>query len=401
MAKINEITEQKIKDAASIMDVMQYDLGVQLHRSGAEYVGLCPFHEDRHLGSFKVSESKNIATCFSCGKTWNPIDALMEGLHMDYPTALRHLAARYGIYVDDQPAPKVVPAKPRDKAVVVKDLPMIYWKGEVIKPSLGHDEQNPLLQYLFALPLAPEHKERLMYAIHYLYFVGTATKAPNKGWTIWWQIDNQWRVRTGKLMMYNPDGHRNKTNPSPWHPNDTERPYTFDFIHAIFRRNKRYDPDKYKAYLCLFGLHLMVAYPDAEVCLVESEKSAVICSAFCDPSKRIWMATGGMNFFKPSMLTPLIEAKRYIVIYPDIDGWDKWKAIKEQIGYERMSLSNQVRKYWQPVDGEKADMADIMLRMVCAPQDTELDIIQRRLGYPANWESVKGFIQKLDLKLID
>ena len=54
MAKIDPIIEQKIKDAASIMDVVTYDLGVQLHRSGAEYTGLCPFHADKHLGSFKV-----------------------------------------------------------------------------------------------------------------------------------------------------------------------------------------------------------------------------------------------------------------------------------------------------------------------------------------------------------
>ena len=388
MAKINEITEQKIKDAASIMDVMQYDLGVQLHRSGAEYVGLCPFHEDRHLGSFKVSESKNIATCFSCGKTWNPIDALMDGLHMDYPTALRHLAARYGIYIDNQPAPNVIPAKPR---AARPELPMVYWQAKnVIQPTLNHDGENPLLQYLHALPLTAEHKARLMMSIREMYFVGTSTKGETKGWSIWWQIDEKLRVRTGKLMAYKEDGHRNK-----------ELRYSFNWVHSLLKKAGKWSEDKAQVKTCLFGLHLINVFPDAEVCIVESEKSAVICSAFCDPTKRLWMATAGKSALTREKLQPLIDAKRYIVLYPDYDGYEEWTAAAKRIQYDRISVSNQVRKYWQPVDGEKADMADIMLRMVCAPQETELDIIQRRLGYPANWESVKGFIQKLDLKLTD
>lgn len=388
MAKINEIIEQKIKDAASIMDVMQYDLGVQLHRSGAEYVGLCPFHEDRHLGSFKVSESKNIATCFSCGKTWKPIDALMEGLHMDYPTALRHLAARYNIFIDSRPAPKVAPAKPR---AARPELPMVYWQAKnVIQPTLNHDSENPLLQYLYALPLTAERKARLMMSIREMYFVGTSTKGETKGWTIWWQIDEHLCVRTGKLMAYKADGHRNK-----------ELRYSFNWIHVLLKKAGQWSDDKAQVKTCLFGLHLINVFPEAEVCIVESEKSAVICSAFCEPSKRLWMATAGKSALTREKLQPLIDAKRYIVLYPDYDGYEEWTAAANRIQYDRILVSNQVRKYWQPVDGEKADMADIMLRMVCAPQETELEIIQRRLGSPANWDSVKGFIQKLDLKLID
>ena len=52
----------------------------------------------------------------------------------------------------------------------------------------------------------------------------------------------------------------------------------------------------------MFGLHLAKVFADAEVCLVESEKTAVICSAFCDPNKKIWMACGGLQFFKPEMI---------------------------------------------------------------------------------------------------
>ena len=385
MAKIDPIIEQKIKDAASIMDVVTYDLGVQLHRCGSEYEGLCPFHNDKHLGSFKVSESKNIATCFSCGKTWNPIDALMEGLHMDYPTALRHLAARYNIWIDDTPAPKVQPAKPRTPA---PELPMIYWSARsVIQPTLNHIDQNPLLKYLLELPLEPMYRQRLEDSIR-MYLVGTSTKGDTAGWTIWWQIDEQMRVRTGKLMAYKADGHRDK-----------ERKYSFNFVHSLLAKAGQWSPDKNRVVTCLFGLHLMNECPKAEVCIVESEKSALICSAFCDPRERLWMATAGKSQLTREKLRPLIEAHRYIVLYPDYDGYEEWEAAVKRIGYDRISISNQVRKYHIEADGPKADIADIMLRMVCAPAETEKDKVARRLGLDACPPTLSKMMDKLDLHI--
>ena len=107
MPKIDEHIAQRIKDSANIMDVMS-DLGVTLHKSGTEYVGLCPFHNGTKFGNFKVNPRKNIATCFGdCCKTWGPIDAVMEGMGLTYPEALRHLAASYNIYIDDEPKPQV------------------------------------------------------------------------------------------------------------------------------------------------------------------------------------------------------------------------------------------------------------------------------------------------------
>lgn len=386
MAKIKEDIEQKIKDAANIVDVLTDDLGVELHRSGAEYTALCPFHNDRHLGSFKVSERKNIATCFSCGKTWNPIDALMEGAHMDYPTALRHLAARYHIWIDDEPVPTVKPAAPRKPIV---QMPMIYWQPrDLVKPYLGNEDNNPLLRYLYALPLSEEDKARLLLAVRNMYFVGTSTKGETAGWTIWWQIDDQMRVRTGKLMAYKEDGHRNK-----------DLRYSFNFVHAMLAKAGQWDSNAYEYKGCLFGLHLVDAFKEAEICIVESEKSALICQAFCDPTKRLWMATAGKSALKRERLQPLIDRNRYIVLYPDYDGHDEWVAAAKRIDYPRLSVSEQVRKYHIPADGDKADMADIMLRLVCAPQETEAEKACRLLGLSEIHEGVATLIDKLDLTI--
>ena len=100
--RIDKATEDKIKEAASIVDVVgDY---VQLKRAGAEYTGRCPFHADRHTGSFMVSPKKNIATCFPCDETWNPVDFVMKMENLDYPDALRWLAKKYHIEIKERDA---------------------------------------------------------------------------------------------------------------------------------------------------------------------------------------------------------------------------------------------------------------------------------------------------------
>lgn len=96
---IDRITTDKIKEAAQIVDVVS-DF-VTLKKSGANYKGLCPFHDDR-TPSFMVSPAKNYCKCFACGKGGNPIGFIMEHEQMSYPDALRYLARKYGIQVEER-----------------------------------------------------------------------------------------------------------------------------------------------------------------------------------------------------------------------------------------------------------------------------------------------------------
>ena len=96
---IDRITTDKIKEAAQIVDVVS-DF-VTLKKSGANYKGLCPFHDDR-TPSFIVSPAKNYCKCFACGKGGNPIGFIMEHEQMSYPDALRYLAKKYGIQVEEK-----------------------------------------------------------------------------------------------------------------------------------------------------------------------------------------------------------------------------------------------------------------------------------------------------------
>ena len=91
---IDQLTIERILDAAGIVDVVSQF--VTLRKRGVNYVGLCPFHNEK-TPSFYVSPSKGICKCFSCGKGGNAIHFLMEHEQMSFQDAAGWLADKYGI----------------------------------------------------------------------------------------------------------------------------------------------------------------------------------------------------------------------------------------------------------------------------------------------------------------
>lgn len=95
---IDQATVEQIRNAANIVDVVaDY---VSLHRSGANYKGLCPFHNER-TPSFIVSPAKNYCHCFGCGKGGDPIGFLKELNNYTYREALVHLANKFHIEIKE------------------------------------------------------------------------------------------------------------------------------------------------------------------------------------------------------------------------------------------------------------------------------------------------------------
>lgn len=79
---------------------------VNLKKRGANYVGLCPFHNEK-TPSFSVSAAKGIYKCFGCGKAGNAVNFVMEHEHYSYPEALKYLAGKYNIEVEEEePSPE-------------------------------------------------------------------------------------------------------------------------------------------------------------------------------------------------------------------------------------------------------------------------------------------------------
>ena len=96
---IDRTTVDRIFDAARIVDVVGEF--VTLKRRGVNYTGCCPFHNER-TPSFTVSPAKNIYKCFGCGKAGNSVNFIMDHEHLSYPDALRYLAKKYSIPIEEK-----------------------------------------------------------------------------------------------------------------------------------------------------------------------------------------------------------------------------------------------------------------------------------------------------------
>lgn len=338
---IDTWTIQRVRDAANIVDVMQ-ELGFNLQRSGKEYKCLCPFHADRHIGSFKVSPAKNIYHCFSCQAHGDAVQFLIDYENLNFLDAIRWLGRKYGIEVEGAENFKSVrPSAPHQPP---PPLPMLTIDKEKVKMTRKTIRRNNLLLWLASLPWDAAQRARIK-EMYWLYYVGNWSD----GRVVWWQVDEQYQVRTGKLMKYKDDGHRDKDDHPGW-------------VHNY--KNICANVDDYTVKKTLFGMHLTKRFPTASIHIVESEKTALIMAiAYGCPWDKLWVASGGKTCLNPEVLEPLIKENRRIMIYPDKDGVEEWKAIAKGIGYDNLQVNaDYLTRYWKEEDGDHADLGDLMVR---------------------------------------
>lgn len=138
MRKIDRETVVKIIDAADIVDVVS-DF-VSLKRRGANYIGLCPFHNER-TPSFSVSKSKGICKCFSCGKGGSPVNFLMELEQMSYNDALRYLAKKYHIEIKEHEMTEAEreAATERESMLAVNEFALQHFENNINNTDDGRD----------------------------------------------------------------------------------------------------------------------------------------------------------------------------------------------------------------------------------------------------------------------
>ena len=139
MAKrIDRETVQRIIDAADIVEVVS-DF-VTLKRRGANYIGLCPFHNER-TPSFSVSKAKGICKCFSCGKGGSPVNFIMEIEQLTYYEALRYLARKYGIEIQEREltAEEQEAETARESMLAVNEFAMNHFARNLTETQAGRD----------------------------------------------------------------------------------------------------------------------------------------------------------------------------------------------------------------------------------------------------------------------
>ena len=167
---------------------------------------------------------------------------------------------------------------------------------------------------------------------------------------IFLQIDQDNQCRTGKIMQYNPaTGHRIK---------DPNKPGRINWLHSILKRRKQLPPD-WQLTQCLFGEHLLPQHPDKTIALVESEKTAIICSAMMP--QYLWLATGGKSGLTSERLSSLKGRK--IIVFPDIDAFKDWQQKIFTFPHLDIRISRLLEDNATPADrAAHIDLADWILK---------------------------------------
>ena len=361
MPKIPDEVVKRVIDLAKIEDVVSEF--VDLRRAGVNLTGLCPFHDDQRDGNFivrpsTVSEQRggNTYKCFVCEKKGGPVKFLMEHERLSFPDAIRWLGKKYNEPVDDVPL-NYTPPPPRPKPAPLPplEIPRPYVKRTI---EIGGD-QTLFIYWLKHLPWDDEQLARLQQTL-WMYCVG--------GWkdgrVVFWMIDHNGVPRSAKMMKYMSDGHRDKEHHPGWIYNQPGR-YDTDGKYKPGPKDLL-DPDHHTILKPLFGCHLLNRYPKAVINIVESEKTAIVMANYYGNfDNQIWLACGGLKFLQLDSLQPLIDQGRTIWLWPDKDGRDDWQKVCDKLGYDKCRVyTHFFDTCWREEDGDKADVADIAIRMM-------------------------------------
>ena len=135
---IDRATVEKIKEAANIVEVVSEF--VTLRRSGANYKGLCPFHNEK-TPSFYVSPARGTCHCFGCGKGGSPVTFIMEHEQMTYPEALRWLANKYHIEIHERELTdhEREEQSQRESMFIINEWTATYFENLLHSPANGDD----------------------------------------------------------------------------------------------------------------------------------------------------------------------------------------------------------------------------------------------------------------------
>ena len=207
---------------------------------------------------------------------------------------------------------------------------------EFVKKTVSERYVDTLRSYLIEV-----FGFEVMADVYARYLVG----AVSDGRTVFWKIDQQGRVRNGKLMRYGLDGHRDKATPN-----------SILAVPAILKSQKKI-PEDQKFDDVLFGEHLLADHRDKPVGLVESEKTALVLTAAMPGF--VWIATGGATQNIERARTLLAGCN--VTVFPDADAEEQWrKYFASEPGWKFDIICSQVAKE-RGTGWEKCDLADIII----------------------------------------
>jgi len=219
----------------------------------------------------------------------------------------------------------------RSQNVVVQKPPSYIDTG-IFSSSLNRYDENNLIKYLISIFNAN--------TVNYLinkYKIGTSKRYGGNS-TVFWQIDIENRIRTGKLIKYNENGHRIKGK-NNW-------------VHSVLNL------ENFILKQCFFGEHILNHCSTRKVGIVESEKTAIILQAKIPDL--IWLASGGADGINYEKVKPLVG--RDVILFPDASEgskiFKKWQQKAEQFGFKISDYLEQYTTESQKLNG--VDIADFI-----------------------------------------
>ncbi len=273
-------------------------------------------------------------------------------------------------FFKDNPDTLVDKSSWKSQPKVILPKPIDYIDNGIMRRSLADYKRNPLFTFLSGV-LGEKETSR----IFHLYRVGTSKKWG--GSTVFWQIDKQGKVRTGKIMLYDPTtGHRVKV----------PRSYV-SWVHTELGLKH------FTMKQCLFGEHLLADHPDKAVAIVESEKSALIATHFMP--EFVWLATGGIHgCFKADTVSVL--KGRAVILCPDLGAKDVWQekvhllsSICSKVVFSKILEQCATDKQ----KGKGLDIADFLLM-----NDTPIMALQKMIK---RCPSLQILIDQFQLELVE
>lgn len=281
-------------------------------------VKFCPCGKSNKDGKFvPYVGHENKGYCHSCGKTFLP----------ELPKA------------EQWKSPFPVSTSLKKRKQETPPTPISFIPVEVFKASLKAHETNHFVKFLinlFGVEVASQLISR--------YFIGTSKHW--NGATVFWQIDTQGKVRTGKIMLYSPaTGKRVKNLELPVY-----------WVHKALKQ-----PD-FELRQCLFGEHLLID-KTKPVAIVESEKTAVIASVYLP--QFIWVAVGSLTNLSAEKCKVL--QGRSVTLFPDLNGFEKWRIKAKEISRVfpsiRFTVSDLLERKASETERQQGlDLADYLIR---------------------------------------
>lgn len=212
-----------------------------------------------------------------------------------------------------------------------------YIESDHLVKSLEYYSHNHFIEFLTS-----HFGTKISQSLISKYFIGTSSHW--NGATIFWQIDIEGKIRTGKIMQYNASTGRR-----------IKEPYNhIQWVHKAIKL------EVFSLKQCLFGEHLLKNDLFKPVAIVESEKTALIASVYFP--KFIWLATGS--------LTNLSEEKcqvlkgRNVLLFPDLNAYEKWNAKTEKLSHITKFKISDFLEIKSTIEEKKLglDLADYLLR---------------------------------------